>query len=179
MLVPVLLAAIVTALPCGDWEVVNGDLDAGLDCGTLLVTSDASTARFSYGKVLTRRPVALPFTATFTVRKLSSDSRRPLEILLVGGSILLRDGAIGPYFEGDAGFERDGWRELPGFRASDAHALEARQTEREVVLSIDGHEVLRRAVHPPGAGGKIGVAFKGPLGVRARVVVSGFRVSAP
>jgi len=159
-----------------DWEVARGRLFAAESCGAFYATATPLQSTFAYGDFGYRTSVRLPFDMGVTWRRLGPDSHRPLELRILGGLLLFKDGAYGLYLHDDARFQgKDGWRELAGFRTHDVHTVLVHQTEASVSLTIDGKLVDLWSYRSPIKTGRVGLAMKAAAGYQSLVWFKNFR----
>jgi hypothetical protein len=188
-----LLAVVLAALPialartpalgqtaCGPspWRVENGSLHPGARCGTWVGDTDALSIPFSFGLYRYTTPLRFPYEATVTLRRLSPDGHRSMELWHPGGVLLVRDGQYGVYTT-EAAFERRGWQPLRGFRSHEEHTLTLRQDLRTVSLTVDGRAVGAFPAERPPEDVELGIGFKGMNGERSRILFWDFRLRMP
>lgn len=150
--------------PLTDWRVDSGELRRGAQCGTLIGTTDASTATFSYAHFTRRTPVELPYEFQITWRSLTNHG--PLELGLLGSMVLLTSEQFGLFFSNES-FE---WIPLPGYRTQQEHSVVVRQDAKEVTLFVNGVKVHTWAFTATTKRGELAVAMKGPRSNRARML---------
>lgn len=156
-----------------DWGVEHGGLQAGLGCGVFLGTTDGWSGPFSYGHYLYKKPVTAPYALEVTWQRLGSDGGEPLELILLGSILLLRDGQWGLYTYSEPEFY---WRPLPAFRSHQRSAVRVEQRAAEILVWVDGAPVGRAAFAAPKPTGQVGVRFKGSSNHRSRMWFRDFTV---
>lgn len=165
-------------LALSDFEVTSGELSEGARCGEFIGISASKVSTFSYAEFRRREPVTAPYRVQVTVQRLSADSGRSVELHILGGIVLLKDGAYALYAT-EAEFARSGWQPLPSLRLHEPTHVEVIQSEHHVVLRIDGRFVERWSHASVPRSGRVGIAFKGMPDYRARIWFGGLRVDSP
>lgn len=157
-----------------DWEVSQGDLQAGRTCGSYVAATNGATIAYSFGQVTWKAEVSAPYRVSVTWRRLGSDTRS-LELHLLGGVVILGDDKIGLWID-DPSFEIDGFHELKGYRTRAIHRVSAVQRADAIEVEVDGVMVARWALRAPTAAAQISVAFKGQRGAREKIWFKDFAV---
>jgi hypothetical protein len=145
-------------------------------CGGMVVASDATASRFSWGAAVWRGTLPAAYVLTLRVRRLTADSRRTFEIFVPGGAVLIRDGEVA-FYESEAQFEQSKWLAVPGLQLAVDREIVLTHDGRAAMLAIDGRELLRYtfATRPRA---ELRLALKGYRGLRSEVLVSTFAVRA-
>jgi hypothetical protein len=164
-------------LQVADFIPFRGTLHPGATCGTFVAESDGVDDLFSYGAFRLRQEIGSPFEVEVSVRRLTIDATKSIEIAVLGGMILVRDGEIG-FYTTEAQFEIDGWRPLADFHQRDDHVLRVTQFGRDVDVRIDGVAAGHWRVPVAPARGNVWIDFKGMRGLRSRIQFHGLRVRA-
>jgi hypothetical protein len=156
-----------------DWSVEHGGLRAGLDCGVFLGTTDGWSGPFSYGHFLYKKPIVAPYALEVTWQRLGSDGGEPLELVLLGGILLMRDGQWGLYTYSEPDFR---WQSLPGFRSHRRSTVRIEQDTTRILVWVDGVPAGSVAFTPASLSGRVGVRFKGSSTYRSRMWFRDFTV---
>jgi hypothetical protein len=157
----------------GDWSIEHGGLRAGLGCGVFFGTTDGWSGPFSYGHYLYKTPVTAPYAIEVTWQRLGSDGGEPLELVLLGSILLMRDGQWGLYTYSEPDFH---WRPLPGFRSHRRSAVRVEQHATRILVWVDGVPAVDVAFAAPALTGQVGVRFKGSSSFRSRMWFRDFSV---
>lgn len=167
--------AVACTMTLSDFEVVLGSLSEGARCGQFVGIAGPNVSTFSYGMYRYRDSVTLPYRLHAKLQRLSADSDRSVELHVIGGVLLFKDGHYALYAT-EAGFVRSGWRPLPSLRTHEPTELEVVQSATHVELSIGGCPVDRWELADVTRSGRIAVAFKGIPDYRARVWFGELRI---
>lgn len=165
-------------LTLSDFEIASGELSEGAGCGVFVGIAGPKVSTFSYAEFRRREPVTVPYRVQVTVQRLSADSERAVELHVLGGIVLLKDGHYALYAT-EAQFARSGWQPLPSLRLHEPTRIEVVQSEHHVVLRVDGRLVERWSHVSVPRSGKLGLAFKGIPDYRARLWFGELRVDSP
>jgi hypothetical protein len=165
------------------WNVVRGTLVTGASCGDLVASTDASDTRIyiaglfrhvSLARIAYREPIAAPFELTMEWQWLTP-GRWTLEIHGLGTVVLLGPDTIGFYVD-DAQLMGDMFQELPTVAPRGTQHISIRQTAHEIVVSVDGKVVGRRAVQLAKSSGTLMLGIRGAPGERTRGAIRSLRV---
>ncbi len=159
-----------------EWLALRGTLQPGRACGSYLLTTDGSASRFSSGEVGWREPVELPYQLSVTLRRIGAEAGRSLSIVVLGGVILIKDGAIGFYAWDEGAFAAAGWQPVADLHTHDEHTVRVAQSAAAITVQIDGAEVASWSFAQARTRGRVGLAFKGATGHRSRLAFRGFAV---
>lgn len=158
------------------WDAVQGDLQPGRACGTMVAATNGASIAYSFGQLTWKRPVTVPYRVTVTWRRLGTDTRT-LEVQLIGAVVLFGNDEVALWID-DPTFEADGWHPVARYRPRDLHTIEVVQRSSEVTVAIDGRVVRRWPVRAERRQGKVGLAFKGQRGAREKVWLGAATVAA-
>jgi hypothetical protein len=153
----------------------NAELVPGVRCGSFVAATDAAATAFSYGRFAYRKAVTLPYEVSVTWRRLDGAATRTLEINILGGAVLVRDGNWAVYTT-EAAFEANGWHATP-LRISHEHTITVRQSATAIEVLIDGTSVGRSPPPPAITDREISLSLKGPRGVKSRMLFRDFKVT--
>jgi hypothetical protein len=162
-------------LQVADFVTFRGTLHAGATCGAFVAESDGVDDLFSYGGFRLRQDIGPSFEVEVAVRRLSIDADKSIEIAVLGGRVLVRDGEIG-FYTTEAQFEIDGWHPLHDLHQRDEHVVRVTQVGRDIDVRIDGTAAGHWRVPVAPARGNVGIGFKGMRGLRSRIEFHGLRV---
>lgn len=169
LLVTGLLASAARAdTPCvapADFKVGYGSVERAKDRCAMIATTDGHATPFSWFEIGTTAKYTLPITVDVTWRRLDADDRS-LEIELLGGSLLFREGSWGPYFNSDAAFQ---WIPVPELRLGVLTTVHAVQYADRLEVAIDGKKLPPVPFAARVTTGSVGFAAKASSGVRAHV----------
>lgn len=157
----------------GAWEAVRGTI-APLGGDRYRGTSDAALDGWSMGEFEFRRTVASRLDVSVTVRRLTRDVDRPIEIHFLGGYFATNQGGSWYIWETDDHWT--GWQRSGAIRA-DRNTLRVQQSGRRVVGIVNGVRVgdFELATEPP-ARGRVEVTFKGDPGTESQIELDAFRL---
>jgi hypothetical protein len=156
------------------WDVVTGCLEPTLDCRGFIASSNSGVDLYSACGISRRQVLALPIEVSVTWRRLGPESAKPLELNLLGASVLFSDESYGMWSTQARWVDDGGWRPLPGYRTHDEHRITARQTAHEIVVLIDGRPAIRYPFETPISSGRPGISFKSARAYRSRVLLCDF-----
>ena len=151
------------------WKATRGTVAAGKLAGSYVLASDAAPGRYSQGELVSVDEVALPYRFTFTWRRVGPEAGRSMHVLVAGGIVLLKQGAINFYPYDDAAFAEQPWQPLAGHRAQDEHTLVVTQDAREVIVTIDGTPAARYPLAIARTKAHVGVGMKSAPGWRSKI----------
>lgn len=159
-------------LPCPvDPPALVADRGAALHpaggCAAILIETAPTAALFSWGGARVDGDVAPSFTLDLWWRRLGERGGAPLEIAFPGGTLMLRDGAVG-WWENDARWAERAWIALDT-RTSEAHAVTLRQDGAVLRAWLDGVELPGHVLATVPAPGRLSIGLKGGPGDRARM----------
>ncbi len=156
------VAATVAIAP----TAIDGSVARSGVAGTWVLTTDGADAAYSLGRARLAT-VTGRYRLALRWRRLDADVSSLELFLPTGVVVLLRDGELAMWID-DASFERDGWHPLAGYRTQVAADVVVEQRAAEVVVVVDGREVLRRAAPASAQPGPLTVGLKGAVRRRAR-----------
>jgi len=168
------LAAVTTASP---WKATRGTLEPGALEGTFLLTSDAVPGRYSEAEMITTEAVALPYKLTVTWRRLGSESGRSMHVLVAGGVVLIKSGAIAFYAYDDAAFAQGDWRPIAGYSTLAEHVVRVIQDKQRLTVFADGTEVAHFDFEVARASAHVGVGMKSAPSLRSAIYLRAITVS--
>lgn len=171
MVTAALLLAHAAPAHAETWRATRGTVAAGRVAGSYVISSDAAPGRYSEGGMVTTEAIALPYTLSARWRRLGPEGGRSMHVFVIGGVVLIRDGAITLYAYDDTKFADGNWRELPGYRAHVEHAIAVTQDDRTVTVVIDGGEAARFELVAPRTDGHLGFGMKSGPGSRTTIYV--------
>lgn len=154
----------------------TAELVPGVRCGSFVAATDAAATTFSYGRFAYRKAVSLPYEVSVTWRRLDGAATRTLEINILGGAVLVRDGNWAVYTT-EAAFAITGWQAAPGLRISHEHTVTVRQSARAIEVLIDGKPVGSAPPPPAITDREVSLALKGPRGVKSRMLFRDLKVT--
>ncbi len=168
----------VSAVALSDF-IVDGyaELVPGARCGSFVAGTDGAATAFSYGRFEYRKAVTLPYEITVTWRRLDGAPTRTLEINILGGAVMVRDGHWALYTTEAAFDSNGGWHAVPGLRISHEHTITLRQSTKGIEISIDGKPAGTAPPPPAITDHEISLALKGPRGVKSRMLFRDFKVT--
>lgn len=168
LLIAVAAPAARANAPCtlpADVKVAYGAIERAKDRCAMIATTDGRATPFSWFEVGTTGQYTLPITVDVTWRRLDADDRS-LEIELLGGSLLFREGAWGPYFNSDASFV---WIPMPELRLGVLTTVHAVQYADRLEVAIDGKKLPPVPFAARITKGSVGFAAKASSGMRAHI----------
>jgi hypothetical protein len=151
------------------WQVNRGTLQAGRTAGSWLLASDAVPGRYSVGEVVSAAEVALPYRFTVRWRRIGPEAGRSMHVLVAGGIVLIKSGAINFYAYDDAAFASGAWQPLAGHRAQDEHTVVVSQDAHQVVVTVDGAAAARYPLEVARPTAHVGVGMKAAPGLRSKI----------
>ncbi len=166
-----IVAALAGSASAAPWTTTRGTLAAGRAPGTFVLTTDAAPGRYSEAGMITTAPVALPFTLTATWRRLGPEAGRSLHVLVAGGVVLIKTGAIAFYAYDNASFAQGDWKPIAANTVSAEHALVVHQDAHRVTVTIDGAQVAAYDLDVARATANIGLGLKGAPSMRSALLV--------
>ncbi len=128
------------------WRATRGTLELGRAEGAYILTTDAAPGRYSEATMIAVAPVALPYQLSATIRRLGPEGGRSIHLLVAGGIVLIKSGAIAFYPYDDNSFASTGWTPIAGYVAHDEHVLAVAQDRHAIEVSIDGRKVATFAI---------------------------------
>ena len=179
MIARALAAALVLAgtASAAPWKAPRGTLEAGRLEGSFLLSSDAAPGRYSEASMITTDAVTLPYSLSATWRRLGPEAGRSMHVLVAGGVVLVKSGAIAFYAYDDTAFAQGAWRPLAGHLAQAEHAIAVHQDHHTIVVSIDGAEVARYALEVARESAFVGFGMKSAPGLRSAIYVRGIALA--
>lgn len=152
------------------WKAsAGGTVEPGRLPGSYVVSSDAAPGRYSEASMVTVEPVALPYTVSARWRRLGPEAGRSMHVIVDGGVVLVKSGAISFWAYDNVEVPGAAWRPLPGYAAHAEHAIRVAQDARGVTVTIDGAVVATYAVPTQHARATIGFGMKSAPGVRSAI----------
>lgn len=139
----------------------------------IVVETRPSPSLFSWGGARLARDVAPDFDLTLRWRRLGERGGAPLELVVPGASLIVRDGGVG-WWENDASWS--GWAAFD-VDTSRIHALRVEQRGADLRAWIDGTELPPFHLVAPPAPGRLSIALKGGTGDRAQLWADGIRLT--
>jgi hypothetical protein len=158
-----------TSPPSLTWKATRGTVARGRLPGSFMLASDAVPGRYSTGELISVEEVPLPYRFTITWRRTGVEAGRSMHVLVVGGIVLIKHGAINFYPYDDAAFSSTEWQPLPGHRAHAEQQVVVVQDARAVTVSIDGREVARYPLAVTRPAAHVGVGMKAAPGHRSKL----------
>ena len=165
-----LVCALAGAANASPWRASRGTLESGRLEGSYLLTSDAAPGRYSEASMISTEPVALPYTVAATWRRLGPEAGRSMHVLVVGGVVLIKSGAIALYAYDDAAFSLGDWRPLAAQTQAE-HVVSVHQDHQRVTVSIDGAEVAHYDLAVARETAHVGFGMKSAPGLRSAIYV--------
>ena len=173
----VIVAALSSAAIASPWKTTRGSLAPGRAPGSWILSSDAAPGRYSEAGMFTAEPVALPYKLEATWRRLGPEAGRSMHVLVAGGIVLIKSGAIAFYAYDDAAFAQGDWRPIPGHTAHAPHELIIEQDKQRVTVKLDGAEVGRYDLAITRDSGSIGFGMKSAPGLRSSIYVHSVKIN--
>jgi hypothetical protein len=172
-----LLASTAAAAPL--WKVTRGSLEQGRVPRSFILQSDAAPGRYSEASVITTEPVTLPYEIDATWRRLGPEAGRSMHVLVAGGVVLIKSGAIAFYAYDDTAFAQGEWKPLPGHQAQTEHAISVWQDRHRVVVTLDGDEVATYDLEVTRDSAHVGFGMKSAPGFRSAIYVHDVMIGNP
>lgn len=160
------------------WKVTRGTVAPGAIAGSYLLASDAAPGRYSVGELISVDEIGLPYRFTVTWRRLGVEAGRSMHVLVAGGVVLIKAGAINLWAYDDAAFASAAWQPLAGHAAHDQHTVVIDQDARAVVVTIDGAPAARFPLTVARARAHVGVGMKAAPGARSKIYLRSLTVAA-
>jgi len=167
----ILVAALATVANASPWKTTRGTLEAGRAPGSFVLTTDAAPGRYSEAGMITTEPVALPFTLSAKWRRLGPEAGRSMHVLVAGGVVLIKTGAIAFYAYDDASFAQGDWKPIAVKTVATEHAISVHQDAHRVTVTLDGAEVARYDLEVARPTAHVGFGMKGAPSMRSAIVV--------
>jgi hypothetical protein len=168
LLVIAVLASVASASP---WKATRGTLETGRTPGSFVLTSDAAPGRYSEAGMITAEPVALPYTISATWRRLGPEAGRSMHVLVAGGVVLVKSGAIAFYAYDDVSFAQGEWKPIAGHMVKSEHAIAVHQDAHRVTVTIDGVEAAHYDLEVARANANIGFGMKAAPSMRSAILI--------
>lgn len=168
LLVLAVFGSVASASP---WKVTRGTLETGRTPGSFMLTSDAAPGRYSEAGMITAEPVALPYTISATWRRLGPEAGRSMHVLVAGGVVLIKTGAIAFYAYDDVSFAQGDWKPIAAHTVKSEHAISVHQDAHRVTVTIDGADVARYDLEVARANANVGFGFKAAPSMRSAILV--------
>lgn len=160
------------------WKVTRGTVAPGAIAGSYLLASDGAPGRYSVGELISVDEVALPYRFTVTWRRLGVEAGRSMHVLVAGGVVLIKAGAINFWAYDDAAFASAAWQPLAGHAAQNEHTVVVDQDAGAVVVTIDGAPAARFPLTVARARAHVGVGMKAAPGARSKIYLRSLIVAA-
>ncbi|CAN5688985.1 hypothetical protein BH11MYX3_BH11MYX3_36870 [soil metagenome] len=171
-----IVCALVGGASAEAWRTSRGLLERGRIAGSYLLTSDAAPGRYSEATMISIEPVALPYTVTATWRRLGPEAGRSMHVLVGGGVVLIKSGAIALYAYDDAAFAQGDWRPIAAQTQAD-HVVSVHQDARSVTVSIDGAAVAHYDLATTRETAHVGFGMKSAPGLRSSIYVRAIAIA--
>jgi hypothetical protein len=169
------IAVLATPAFASPWKPTRGTLEAGRTPGSFVLTSDAAPGRYSEAGMITAEPVALPFTLTATWRRLGPEAGRSMHVIVAGGVVLIKTGAIAFYAYDDASFAQGDWKPIAVNTVQREQVVSVHQDAHRVTVTIDGTEVGRYDLEVARPNAPIGFGMKSAPSMRTAILVRDIR----
>jgi hypothetical protein len=160
----------------GPFLATVGTLSPGGACDAFILTSDGAAGALSRGRARWTGLPERPYRVEMVLQRLDGDAAHSVAIGVLGGWILLRTGAWS-YYEGEAEFAREGWRDAPAIDLRRPTRLEVEDRVDGVRIRIDGRPLP--PWRPKRSEKLIQFELKAAPGERTRMWVRSFRVTRP
>ena len=171
MKVLIALCLLAGAANADVWKATRGTLEPGKLSNSFLLTSDAAPGRYSEAGMITTAPVALPYTLQATWRRLGSEAGRSMHILVAGGVVLIKNGAVAFYAYDDTAFAQGDWRPVSDHVAQRENIIKVHQDKQRVTVWINGSEVAHYDLAVARDSANIGFGMKSSPGWRSAIYV--------
>lgn len=172
-----LVSALAGPAAADTWKTTRGTLAPGRTANSYVLTSDGAPGRYSEAGMITAAPVALPYSLAATWRRLGPEAGRSMHVLVAGGVVLIKAGAIAFYAYDDAAFAQGDWKDLPGHFAQAEHLVKVTQDSRSVTVFLDGTEVAHYDLAVARTTASIGFGMKSAPGYRSAIYLRDVTVS--
>ena len=166
-----LIAVLASPADASPWKTTRGTLEAGRAPGSFVLTSDAAPGRYSEAGMITVAPVALPFTLTATWRRLGPEAGRSMHVLVAGGVVLIKTGAIAFYAYDDASFAQGDWKPVAATPVASEQTVVVHQDAHHVTVSLDGTHVATYDLEVARPNAPIGFGMKAAPSMRSAILV--------
>lgn len=160
------LAGVATA---ETWKTTRGTLERGRAPNSFFLTSDGAPGRYSEAGMITSEPVPLPYSIEASWRRVGPEAGRSMHVLVAGGVVLIKNGAIAFYAYDDAAFAQGDWKDLAGHLAQAEHRVKVTQDAQGVTVFLDGAQVAHYDLPVARATANIGFGMKSAPGYRSAV----------
>ncbi|MBL9016184.1 MAG: hypothetical protein JNL83_18495 [Myxococcales bacterium] len=153
------------------WKATRGTLAPGRAPDSFVLSSDGAPGRYSEAGMITVKPVALPYTLEATWRRLGPEAGRSMHVLVAGGVVLIKNGAIAfyAYDAGATAFGQGDWKPLAGHGAQAEHAVKVTQTKDKVTVMLDGAQVAQYDLAIARDAAHVGFGMKSAPGYRSAI----------
>lgn len=165
------IAALAAAAHASPWKTTRGTLEAGRAPNSFVLTTDAAPGRYSEAGLITAAPVALPYTLSARWRRLGPEAGRSMHVLVAGGVVLIKAGAIAFYAYDDASFAQGDWTPIALDPIGAEHAIAVHQDAARVTVSIDGTVVATYGLAVARPSAHVGFGHKGAPSMRSSILV--------
>ncbi len=171
-----IVGALAAAASGSPWKSSRGMIAPGRLEGSYLLSSDAAPGRYSEAGMITAEPVALPYTITASWRRLGPEAGRSMHVLVAGGVVLIKSGAIAFYAYDDAAFAQGDWRPITAQTQSE-HVVSVHQDHQRVTVTLDGAEVGHYDLAVSRETAHIGFGMKSAPGLRSSIYVRAIAIA--
>jgi len=168
------LAGLAAADP---WKATRGTLAPGRAPQSFVLSSDGAPGRYSEAGMITVEPVALPFTLEATWRRIGPEAGRSMHVLVAGGVVLIKNGAIAFYAYDATAFAQGDWKPLAGHQAQAEHAVKVTQDKTKVSVFVDGAQVARYDLPVARDTAHVGFGMKSAPGYRSAIYLRGVAIT--
>ena len=165
------IGAIGATASASPWKATRGSLETGRTPRSFVLTSDAAPGRYSEASMISAEPVALPYMLSATWRRLGPEAGRSMHVLVAGGVVLIKTGAIAFYAYDDAGFAQGDWKPVAVNTVSAEHAITVHQDAHRVTVTIDDTQVAAYDIEVARANAHIGFGMKAAPSTRSSIMV--------
>jgi hypothetical protein len=159
------------------WKTTRGTLEPGRAPNSYFLTSDGAPGRYSEAGMITAEPVPLPYSLEATWRRIGPEAGRSMHVLVAGGVVLIKNGAIAFYAYDDAAFAQGDWKDLAGHLAQAEHRVKVTQDARSVTVFLDGAQIAHYDLAVARATANIGFGMKSAPGYRSAIYLRDISVS--
>lgn len=161
------------------WKTTRGTLAPGRAPNSFFLTSDGAPGRYSEAGMITTEPVTLPYTLEARWTRVGPEAGRSMHVLVAGGVVLIKNGAIAFYAYDDAAFAQGDWKDLPGHLAETEHLVKVTQDRQRVTVLLDGAEVAHYDLPVARDTAHVGFGMKSAPGYRSAIYLRDLSVRSP
>ena len=163
------LAVLASTARADVWKTTRGTLAPGRLAGSFVLSSDGAPGRYSEAGMITTEPVALPYSISASWRRLGPEAGRSMHVLVAGGVVLIKAGAIAFYAYDDTAFAQGDWKDLTGLLAQDEHVIKVTQDKQRVTVFVDGREAAHYDLSVARSDAHVGFGMKSAPGYRSAI----------